>query len=519
MLKYFDAFMKKMALNRYNSIVSSVKDSRGSYKNLSNDDLKKDFLKLKNKDFKEYKEALSIISELSDRFFSLVPFDSQLQGSLIINDGMIAEMKTGEGKTLVTVMSLLLNYLLENNAHIVTANEYLVKRDYDFSKPLFEFLGITSSFIHEEQTTKEKQAVYNSDIVYSTSKGLVFDYLSNNRFKSEDMLFNEQRDFIIVDEVDFVLIDEARTPIILSGMLETDHSLYLELQELQKDFIGAHKTKEGEHEDPDFFYTNEMLELTEKGYNLLESKLLKKGIITDKKFLYDGSGFRYIKAIERALRANYIFKANIHYLVDNDEIITINGQTGRPQPGRRFSDGLHQALEAKEGVKINNDAQSLAQTTLQNYFKKYNKIAGTTGTATTEETEFKEFYFLKVIPVKTNKPLIRIDSDDILFLSKKAMHKSLIIDLNENLKTGRPTLMGVQSVSESEGIAKLLRSENISFEILDAKNHLRESYVIEQAGKVGSVTVATNMAGRGTDIMLGGNKEIVVKELMSADSN
>ena len=328
------------------------------------------------------------------------------------------------------------------------------------------------------------------------------------------MLFNERRDFIIVDEVDFVLIDEARTPIILSGILETDKELYLELQEMQKHFVGSHKAKENESDDPDFYYSNEMLELTEKGYTLLENKLTEKGIISDRKFLYDGSGFKYIKAIERALRANYIYKKDVHYLVSNGNVITINPQTGRPQLGRRFSDGLHQALEAKENVEINSDAQSLAQTTLQNYFKKYKKIAGTTGTATTEETEFKEFYFMKVLPIETNKPLIRIDSDDILFLNKKAMKKSLTVDVKENIKTGRPTLIGVQSVDESEDIAKHLMSEGIKFEVLDAKNHEREAFVIEQAGKSSSVTIATNMAGRGTDIMLGGNKDSFVSTEM-----
>lgn len=514
MLKYIDNVTKKMALNRYNSILKQIKKLEGKYNDLSNDELKNKLLSLKSDKFKNYPEALVLIKQLSKRFFLLDPYEVQIKGALVLNDGMIAEMKTGEGKTLVTVISLILNYLSNKNAHIVTANDYLVKRDYDFSKPLFDFLGITSAFIEEGQNIQEKQSVYNSDIVYSTSKGLVFDYLNNNRFKSKEMIFNERRDFIIVDEVDFVLIDEARTPIILSGVLETDKEMYKLFQEIQEGFKGSHKNKELEVDDPDFFYTTEVLELTEKGFNKLENKLIEKGIIDNKRFLYDGSGFKYIKYIERALRANYIFKKDIHYLVQDDKVVIINGQTGRPQHGRRFSDGLHQALEVKENVTINSDAQSLAQTTLQNYFRKYKKIAGTTGTALTEEMEFKEFYFMKVLPIETNKPLIRKDTNDILFMTKKAMKKNLVLDIKENLKDGRPTLIGVQSVTDSEDIAKLLSSQGISFEVLDAKNHEREAYIIEQAGKSGSVTIATNMAGRGTDIMLGGNRDSEISKFL-----
>ena len=514
MLKYYDIITKKIALNRYNFIVGSVLKMKEHYLNVPNDDLKKELLSYKNNDFKEYIKALAIISQLSQNFFSLRPFKSQLQGSLVLNDGYIAEMKTGEGKTLVAVISLILNFLSEKNAHIVTANEYLVKRDYDFSKPLFEFLGITSSFLDSQDTLEEKQKYYKADVVYSTSKNLVFDYLNNNKFTRKEMLLKEQRDFVIVDEIDFVLIDEARTPIVLNGQLETDTQLFTDLQEIQKDFIGSHKIKDEDNDDkdPDFHYTSNMLELTEKGYNLLEKKLIEKGLINSDFSLYHGEGFKYIKSFEKTLKVNYLFKKDVDYMVLDGVVVIINQQTGRPQFGQRFSDGMHQAFEAKENVKINSNSQTFAQTTLQNYFKKYTKLSGMTGTALTDEAEFKEFYHIRVLPIETNKPLKRIDSNDLLYLNKKAMRKSLLVDLKDNMETGRPTLIGVQSVLESEQIATLLREENIMFEVLDAKNHEREAYVIEQAGKPSSVTIATNMAGRGTDIMLGGNKDIVIKE-------
>lgn len=502
---------KNLILSRYNNIIKSSNNMMKEYENFENQILKEKFIKLKSDSFSKYDEAITIIRILSDRFLGLKPFQSQIKGALVLKDGYIAEMKTGEGKTLSTTIALLINYLSNKNAHIVTANEYLVKRDFLFSEKLFNFLEVKSFYLENNLDVKTKKIAYESDVLYSTSKLLIYDYLYNNNFKSKELIFNEKRDFVIVDEIDFILIDEARTPISIAGSLASDVDMYINLQELQKEFIGAIKDLEDQPEDPDFIYNDDNLEITEKGYNLLEKKLIESKIIEDKNDLYGNIGLKYIRNIEKTLRANYLFKKNINYFIKDDEAVIIDSKTGRAQPTLRYSNGLHQMIEAKEGLKIKEESKTMAQTTIQNYFKKYKKISGTTGTALSEETEFNEFYFMKVLPIETNKKLIRIDSEDLLFLNKKAMKYNLLIDIKNNIQNGQPSLIGVLSVEDSEDIANMLKDENINFEVLDAKNNEREAYIIEQAGKSGAVTVATNMAGRGTDIMLGGNKDIEIK--------
>lgn len=507
MLKRINNGLKKIKMKKYDNLIKNCNNI--DFTNKKNEDIKEILLNTKKQE-----ERLAAISELSFRFLQLRPFNSQLKGSLVLYDGNIAEMKTGEGKTLSIIVTLILNFLEGKNAHVVTANDYLVERDYSLSKPLFEFLGIKSARLIDGQELLEKQDVYKNDIVYSTSKNLVFDYLYNNRFTDEKFKFNEKRDFVIIDEVDFVLIDEARTPIILSGILETDKELYKTFQLIQSHFVGKRKIDENAEIDPDFIYDDDVIEITDKGLDLLEEKLIDAKLISTKEELYANNGVKYIKSLERALKVNYQFKEDIHYLKENGEIVIINLQTGRPQRGRRFSDGIHQALEAKENFEIQNDAKALGQTTLQNYFKKYNKLSGTTGTALTEELEFREFYNLNVYEIETNKKMIRIDSNDLLFLNKTYMYKALIKDIKNNIEKGAPTLIGTQSVSESEEIAKRLRVEGIQFNLLNAKNHEKEAYVIQQAGKSGVVTIATNMAGRGTDIMLGGNKDVEIENFL-----
>lgn len=518
MLNLIEKQIKKIELNKYKSIINKIEKENDIYKDYSNEDLKKEFLELKNK--KDELKGLSLSKELSKRFFNLTPYKTQLTASLVLKSGYISEQGTGEGKTLSVVLAILLNYLDGKNAHIVTANDYLVLRDFNFSKPLFDFLGITSSFLYDYQSFEEKKQVYKSDVVYSVSKNLVFDYLHYNRIKAKDMLFSERKDLVIIDEIDFVLIDEARTPIILSGLLNTDKDLYIRFQEYQKDFSGITKEEmKTTSEEKDFIYTSESLELTEKGFSLLESKLIKDNLISKKEDLYEGVGFIYIKHLEKALRANYLLLEDVHYLKNDNQIILINPQTGRPQPGKRFSSGNHQALEAKEGLEIQHDAKTLAQTTLQNFFKKYDKISGTTGTAQTEETEFKEFYNLRVLPIEPNRPLQRIDANDLLFLTESARINALVEDVKDNQKNGRPTLIGTLSVSSSEIIAKRFTVEGIHFELLNAKNHEREAHIIANAGKKGAVTIATNMAGRGTDIMLGGNKAETIQEILTQNED
>ena len=508
MIKRVHNVIKKVKINKYNKTINQY--IKIDYTNKSNDDLKVILLETEKTD-----EKLAVISELSHRFFGLRPFKSQIKGSLVLLDSNIAEMKTGEGKTLSVIITLILNYLEKKNAHVITANDYLVERDYEFSKPLFDFLGIKTAHLYDNQDFAEKQQSYDADIIYSTSRILVFDYLNNNRFNDERYLFNDKRDFVIIDEVDFVLIDEARTPINLSGILETNREIFQLFQLIQSHFIVTRKSDDFNPEiDPDIILNNNMIEITEKGYTLLEKKLIESGVIKQAKELYGQNGVKYIKSLELAINANHVLKEDVDYLKEDGDIVIVNPQTGRPQKGRRFSDGVHQALEAKEGFEIQNDAKTLAQTTLQNYLRKYKKISGTTGTAITEELEFREFYNLTVYEIETNKKMIRNDSDDLIFMNKTAMYKSLIIDVKENIENGRPTLIGTQSVSESENIAKQLKVNGISFNLLNAKNHEKEAYIIQQAGKAGIVTIATNMAGRGTDIMLGGNKEIEIENYL-----
>lgn len=514
MLNLINNFSKKMDLNKYNGIIKNVNELEIELNKLSDKELFNKYIDFRNKSNNNLSELLTISKILAYRFTGLNAYNTQLKAALVLNSGFISEQGTGEGKTLSVLLSILINYAYNKNIHIVTANDYLVERDYSFSKKLFDFLNIKSDYLFDGKSHEERKNAYNSDVLYSTSKHLAFDYLHNNRFKNINDKYNERRDFVIIDEIDFVLIDEARTPIVLSGVIDSDKERYVFFQKIYTEFNGILKTNETnpkEIENYDFVYTQSTVELTEKGYKLLEKILLEKGLISGSVDLYDGNGFNFIKSIETTLRANYLFRKDIEYLVNNDEVVLINTQTGRPQPGRRFSGGLHQALEAKENVVINNESKSLAQTTLQNYFKKYNKIAGTTGTALTEEVEFKEFYNLKVLPIEANKKSQRIDAEDLLFLNNKARMDEIVNEIKDNVKEGRPTLIGTLSVSSSEELANRLQLEGIPFELLNAKNHEREAYIIQQAGKKGAVTISTNMAGRGTDIMLGGNKDIEVK--------
>lgn len=510
MLGQINKLANAIEVSKYNNIISKKNAMNEKFKNYSNEELKNELLKMKDAKI-NMPLALELISQLSRNFFGLSPYDSQLQASLVLDSGNVAELGTGEGKTLSIVISSILNFLRSDTTHIVTANEYLVERDYFFSKDLFDFLGISSTLINDQSQITDKKETYKTDVVYSISKHLVFDYLNNNRIQNVNLEYEERRDVAIIDEIDFVLIDEARTPIVLSGAVEADSEKYNLFQKIQKDFVGLKKEEGFVVNQEDFVYSNEMLDITENGYKKLEKALIKEGLIEVESSLYEGDGFSYIKYLERALKANYLFLENISYLKMNDTVVPINQQTGRLQEGRRFSDGLQQALEAKEGFSINADSKVLGQTTLQNYFKKYKKLAGTTGTAETESAEFKEFYNLKVLSIKPQKQSKREDLGDVIFLNAESRNKDIIKKTKENIKNNRPTLIGTQTLEDSELISDMLIKENIDHNLLNAKNHEKEAYIIAQAGKSGVVTIATNMAGRGTDIVLGGNKEIEIE--------
>jgi preprotein translocase subunit SecA len=507
MLGQINKIANALEIKKNKKTIIKKNSLNNKYKDTPNEELKLKLLKMKDTNF-DLPEALQLITQLSINFFGLSPYDSQLQAALVLRSGNIAELGTGEGKTLSIVISAILNFLNSENTHIVTANDYLVERDYYFSKELFDFLGIKSNKNGDGVNPVDKKEMYTADVLYSTSRHLVFDYLNNNKVNNIDFEFEEKRDVVIIDEIDFVLIDEARTPIVISGSIDTDEELYRIFQDIQKEFKGIQKKEGFEVKEEDFVYAENYVEITDLGYKKLEKTLLDRKLIKKTSEIYDGLGFSFIKHLEKALAANYTVIHNTDYILMEDKIVPINKQTGRLQPGRRFSDGLQQAVEAKESIEITSDYQVLAQTTLQNYFKKYTKLSGTTGTAETESIEFKDFYGLKVISVAPQKPSKREDLGDVIFLSKEYRIKEILKETLENIKNKRPTLIGTQSLEDSEVLADIFEQNKIPFNLLNAKNHEKEAYIIAQAGKPSVVTIATNMAGRGTDIMLGGNKEI-----------
>lgn len=522
MIGYIEKFLNALEIKKHDSLLKGRLSFVKGFELKTNEELKQIIIAEREKKQvgnyeKTSPEIIQAIAELSKRFLGLDPYDSQIRAALVLSNGQIAELGTGEGKTLSIVIATILNYSKSRKTHIVTANSYLVQRDQEFSAELFEFLGLKTIALTPELPFELRKTIYDYDAIYSTSAQLAFDYLNNNRIKIKDLEFKEVRDCIIIDEIDFVLIDEARTPIVLSSSADVSVETYTLFQEIQKDFKGEKKNPENqgttEYENAHFLYKDDSLELTDKGFKLLEEKLVEKRLVSSVSEIYEDSGFSYIGFLEKALRANHLLEQDVNYILMNGQITPINQQTGRPQIGSRFSGGVHQALEAKLGVEIKPDSQTIGQTTLQNYFGKYKNLSGTTGTAATESAEFKEFYGLRVLPVQPSKPSQRKDLDDLLFLDKKSRNAAIVKKTRENLTTGRPTLIGTQTLDESEALAALFEKEGISFNLLNAKNHEKEAEIVANAGRLGSVTIATNMAGRGTDIMLGGNKEALLENV------
>ncbi len=502
-------------LKRLQPIVEAINALEPKISKLTDNDLKAKTVEFKNKLSQGASldeilvEAFAVVREVARRTVGMRPFDVQLMGGIVLHEGKIAEMKTGEGKTLVATMPLYLNALLGKGVHLVTVNDYLARRDAEWMGPIYKFLGLTVGVIQHDMSDYERKKAYQADITYGTNNEFGFDYLRDNmKFRLEDMV-QRGHYYAIVDEVDSILIDEARTPLIISGPAEESVEKYLIANRIVPKLTRGEEIELGEgkkHITGDFLVDEKAhtVTLTDQGVEKVE-KLL--GI----KNLYDIDNIELLHAINQALRAHHLFKKDVDYVVKNGQVIIVDEFTGRLMPGRRWSDGLHQAVEAKEGVKIQQENQTLATITFQNYFRMYEKLAGMTGTAATEEKEFQEIYGLDVVVIPTNKPMIRKDHNDVVFRTERAKWKAIVEEIKECHKRGQPVLVGTVSIEKSELLSKMLKKERIPHVVLNAKYHEKEAAIVAQAGRKGAVTIATNMAGRGTDIVLGGNPEGLAK--------
>ena len=483
------------------------------------DELQKKYIENKEDIYSILPMAFAVVREASKRTLGLRHFDSQMLGGISLAEGNIAEMKTGEGKTLVATLPAYLNAVIGNKAILVTVNDYLAKRDAEWMRPIYEFLGLSVGIVISNQDIDEKIASYKSNVIYATNNELGFDYLRDNMSLSVENRVQCSLDFAIVDEVDSILIDEARTPLIISGPSSESSQMYIQIKKFIPKLI--YQKREGTEDEPLMqdekgHYLidekNRSIELTDDGYVLVESFLEENGLIGKSEVgtyegLYSISNLKIMKFVQATLKASFLFKKNVHYLVRNNEVLLIDEHTGRTMPGRRISEGVHQALECKENVPIQRESQTLASTTFQNFFRLFNKLSGMTGTADTEAVEFQQIYGLSVIIIPTNLPMIRDDHNDLVFLTKKAKYKALIDEIESIRSKSAPVLVGTVSVESSEEVSQYLNNKNIPHQILNAKHHEKEAEIIANAGKPGMVTIATNMAGRGTDIVLGGKKE------------
>ncbi|PLW82945.1 preprotein translocase subunit SecA [Kineobactrum sediminis] len=447
-------------------------------------------------------EAFAVAREASERVLGLRHFDVQLIGGLALHEGKIAEMRTGEGKTLVATLPAYLNSLSGNSVHLITVNDYLASRDASWMGPLYRFLGASVGVVRSGQSQEEKREAYSADIIYGTNNEFGFDYLRDNMaFSIEDRM---QRDlsFAIVDEVDSILIDEARTPLVISGASEDSSVLYKSINKL---IPSLRPDTEGESGHFTVDEKQRQIELTEEGHEFVEGLLVEEGLLEEGDSLYAASNLNLLHHVYSALRAHVLFNRDVEYIIQDNQVVLIDEHTGRTMAGRRLSEGLHQAIEAKEGVNIQSESQTLASTTFQNYFRIYDKLAGMTGTADTEAFEFRQIYGLEVLAIPTNKPARRKDLNDLVYLTREEKFEAILEDVKSCMNSGAPVLVGTASVETSEEVSERFRKANIEHKVLNAKYHAQEADIIAQAGRPGMVTIATNMAGRGTDIVLGGN--------------
>ncbi|MBQ7734058.1 MAG: preprotein translocase subunit SecA [Synergistaceae bacterium] len=516
---FFDSIKKflgldpnERALNKYSGLVEIINSYADGIHAKSDDEIKSRFQELKlqaqeNPDSLDdlLPEVFAIVREVSDRTIGLRHYDVQLIGGMALHDGRIAEMKTGEGKTLVATLAVVLNAMKGEGVHLVTVNDYLAGRDAEWMQPIYNFLGLTVGVIYPYMPEDERIQAYNCDITYGTNSEFGFDYLRDNMAMRLGDKVQRGHSFCIVDEVDSILIDEARTPLIISGASDDDTGLYVKADN------AARILKEGSDYEKD--EKERSISLTEAGIQKCEEYLKMPGLFSE----MEHSDLAH--RIVQALKAHSLYKRDIDYVVKDGEIIIVDEFTGRLMIGRRYSEGLHQAIEAKERVKIGRESQTLATITLQNYFRMYRKLAGMTGTAATESEEFKEIYGLVVITIPTHKEMIRVDYPDAIFATEHEKFKAVTDEVEDCYKRGQPVLVGTTSIENSERVSKLLKSRKIPHHVLNAKYHEKEAYIVAQAGREKAVTVATNMAGRGTDIMLGGNPEFLAREKVSKSDN
>ena len=511
-------------LRQFSTTVQSINHLEESMIALNDDQLANKTIEFKKRfDSGESLESLlievfSVVRETSKRTLGMRPFDVQLIGGMVLHQGNIAEMRTGEGKTLVATLPAYLNSLSGKGVHIVTVNEYLAQRDADWMRPVYEFLGLKVGVAKSGQSHDEKKEAYSSDITYLTNNELGFDYLRDNLSFSLSDKVQRDLNFVIVDEVDSILIDEARTPLIISGPTEENTDLYLKINKL----IPKLQLQENEDGPGDFGKDekSKQIHITEEGHQHVEELMMNSGLLEEGQSLYDAGNIRLLHHLNAALRAHVMFHRDVDYIVKEGEIVIVDEFTGRTMPGRRWSDGLHQAIEAKENVAVKEENQTVASITFQNYFRLYSNLSGMTGTADTEAFEFQSIYNLEVVVIPTHKKMIRQDHPDLVYLTQKGKFEAIIEDITECRLRQQPALVGTTSIETSEFLSSLLKQKKIDHQVLNAKQHDKEALIIQQAGQPGSITIATNMAGRGTDIVLGGNLEAKLQSLDSdSDQN
>ncbi|MFO0324953.1 MAG: preprotein translocase subunit SecA [Burkholderiales bacterium] len=522
-----DTFLKSIfgsrnerLLKQYRKRVAAINALEPTIEELSDD-----ALKAKTQEFRDrfakgetldalLPEAFAVVREGGKRALGMRHFDVQLIGGMVLHDGKIAEMRTGEGKTLMATLPCYLNAIAGKGVHVVTVNDYLAKRDSEWMGRLHNFLGMSVGCNLSQMPEEEKRIAFAADITYGTNNEFGFDYLRDNMKNGKEERVMRGLNFAIVDEVDSILIDEARTPLIISGQAEDSTAMYQKVNTLVP-FLTKQETEDG----PGDFWCDlkqHTVLLSEQGHERAEELMVKNGLLPEGASLYDPANIMLMHHMMAAIRAHALYHRDQHYVVNNGEIVIVDEFTGRMMTGRRWSEGLHQAVEAKEGLKIQNESQTLASITFQNYFRLYNKLAGMTGTADTEAFEFQSIYSLETVIIPTNRPMVRKDENDLVFMTSREKHAAIVQDVRDCYERGQPVLLGTTSIENSELLSELLKKEKIPHEVLNAKQHAREAEIVAQAGKPKAVTIATNMAGRGTDIVLGGSLE---RELHAIESD
>jgi len=516
MLNFFTSIFQsanQRRLKDYQKIVSKITAQESDIANLSEEKFKTLFFE-GDADHNKIVEVFAAVREAAKRTIGLRHFDCQLVGGLVLNGGNIAEMKTGEGKTLVATLPAVLNALNHKKVYVVTVNDYLAERDAEWMRPVYEYFGLSVGFLTSSQSFQDKQATYDCNIIYCTSSELGFDYLRDNMVLFKNQKSQKDLNFAIIDEVDSILIDEARTPLIISGATDDDASAYPIFLKLLPQL--KRQMREGTEEEPltdaekgDFLIDEKIrsVDLTDNGFEKVENFLADRGMIKPDESLYTTNNLKFLKYIQATLKANLLFEKNVHYVVESGKVVLIDDNTGRKLPGRRISEGVHQALECKEKVGIQQETQTLASTTYQNFFRLFDKISGMTGTADTEAAEFKQIYNMDVVVIPTNQPMVRNDVNDVVYVNEEDKFQALIKEIKTIHNKKAPILVGTASIESSEKLSKRLKKEGIRHQVLNAKYHEKEAGIIAEAGRPGAITIATNMAGRGTDIVLGGRND------------